>query len=123
DHPEGENTVASEDSVWVALTEEETKALLTQVPAAYHTQINDLLLGALAQAISSWTGERALLVDLEGHGREALFEEVDLSRTVGWFTSMYPVLLELPASQDAGAAIKSVKEQLRATPNRGIGYG
>jgi non-ribosomal peptide synthase protein (TIGR01720 family) len=118
-----ENTVASQRIIRRSLSEEETRALLTEAPSAYHTQINDLLLCALAQAFSSWTGARALLVELEGHGREALFEEVDPSRTVGWFTSMYPLFLELPAGKDPGAAIKSVKEQLRSVPNRGIGYG
>nr|UXE44290.1 linear gramicidin synthase subunit B [uncultured bacterium] len=123
DYSGGENRVASRRAVTVSLTADETKALLTEVPAAYHTQINDLLLTALLQAFALWTGERALLVGMEGHGREALFEEVDLSRTVGWFTSLYPVPLELPAGGGIGEALKSIKEQLRQVPNHGIGYG
>src|SRR5207302_7690090 len=69
DLPEGENTAASQRTLRTSLTEEETKALLTEAPAAYKTQINDLLLTALAQASYDWTGQRSLLVDLEGHGR------------------------------------------------------
>ena len=64
-----------------------------------------------------------LLVDLEGHGREELGEEVDVSRTVGWFTTMYPVRLEIKAGSSSGAALKGIKEQLRGIPQRGIGYG
>ncbi|MGH8473947.1 MAG: condensation domain-containing protein, partial [Gammaproteobacteria bacterium] len=88
----------------------------------YHTQINDVLLTALVQSFERWTGERALLLDLEGHGREELFAEVDLSRTVGWFTTLFPVCLGLQA-EEPGEALKAVKEQLRAIPHRGIGYG
>src|SRR5205085_2616916 len=85
--------------------------------------IGDLLLCALSQALARWTGERRVRVELEGHGREALFEGVDLSRTVGWFTSLYPVLLEVPPSDEVGEALKSIKEQLRQVPQHGIGYG
>jgi non-ribosomal peptide synthase protein (TIGR01720 family) len=104
------------------LSPEETRALLRDVPQAYDTQINDALLTALAQTFVQWSGTRCLLVNLEGHGREEILEGVDLSRTVGWFTTMFPVVLELQADAP-GEALKSVKEQLRRIPNRGIGYG
>ncbi len=116
------NTLASTASVSLALNEEQTRALLQDVPAAYNTRINDVLLTALVQSFAQWTGENSLLIDLEGHGREDLFEDVDLSRTVGWFTTLFPVGLELKENQ-LGEALKSVKEQLRSIPNRGIGYG
>ncbi|BAZ82714.1 non-ribosomal peptide synthetase [Sphaerospermopsis kisseleviana CS-549] len=116
------NTVASTTSVSLALNEEQTRALLQDVPAAYNTQINDVLLTALVQSFAQWTGENSLLIDLEGHGREDLFEDVDLSRTVGWFTTLFPVGLAIKENQP-GEALKSVKEQLRSIPNRGIGYG
>ncbi|HLK56987.1 MAG TPA: amino acid adenylation domain-containing protein [Chthonomonadaceae bacterium] len=119
----GSNTVGSQRAVRVALGAKETQALLQEVPVVYHTQINDVLMTALAQAFRTWTGERRLLVDLEGHGREALFEDVDVSRTVGWFTSLYPVLLELPANEDLGEALKRVKETLHSIPTHGVGYG
>jgi non-ribosomal peptide synthase protein (TIGR01720 family) len=116
------NTVASAAHVSVALNAEQTRALLQEVPPIYHTQINDALLTALVQSFRRWTGAGSLLLDLEGHGREELFAEVDLSRTVGWFTSLFPVCLELK-TEEPGEALKAVKEQLRQIPNKGIGYG
>ncbi|MEH2094791.1 amino acid adenylation domain-containing protein [Nostoc sp.] len=124
DYPASDdNTIASAASVSLSLTEEETRALLQDVPGAYNTQINDVLLTALVQSFAQWTGEHSLLVDLEGHGREDLFEDVDLSRTVGWFTTLFPVRLQLAEIDHPGEALKLVKEQLRRIPNRGIGYG
>ena len=123
DFPEEDNTMAKADTVSVALTESETQALLQEVPAAYKTQINDVLLTAVVQAFAQWTGEYSLLVDLEGHGREDLFKDVDLSRTIGWFTTIFPVRLRLERSDIPGNALKAIKEQLRGIPNRGVGYG
>ncbi|MEH2040965.1 amino acid adenylation domain-containing protein [Nostoc sp.] len=118
-----DNTVASSQIVSVYLSVEQTRALLQDVPGAYNTQINDVLLTALVQTFTRWTGSYSLLIDLEGHGREDLFDDVDLSRTVGWFTSIFPVLLQLEDRNDPGEVLKSVKEQLRRIPNRGIDYG
>ncbi|MBC1218683.1 amino acid adenylation domain-containing protein [Nostoc sp. UCD121] len=118
----GENTVASAASVSVALTPQETQALLQEVPSAYQTQINDVLLTALVQAFYQWTGKNSLLVDLEGHGREDIIPHVDLSRTVGWFTTIFPAFLDLEQAVDPGEALKTIKEQLRSIPNRGINY-
>ncbi|MEH2262095.1 condensation domain-containing protein [Nostoc sp.] len=118
-----DNTVASSQIVSVYLSTEQTRALLQDVPGAYNTQINDVLLTALVQTFTHWTGSHSLLIDLEGHGREDLFEDVDLSRTVGWFTSIFPVLLKLEDRNNPGEVLKSVKEQLRRIPNRGIDYG
>ncbi|QKQ75236.1 non-ribosomal peptide synthetase [Nostoc sp. TCL240-02] len=118
-----DNTVASSQIVSVYLSVEQTRALLQDVPGAYNTQINDVLLTALVRTFTRWTGFHSLLIDLEGHGREDLFEDVDLSRTVGWFTSIFPVLLKLEDRNDPGEVLKSVKEQLRRIPNRGIDYG
>ncbi len=116
----GEATVASMREVTVRLPAPETEALLREVPAAYRTQVNDVLLTALGRVLRDWTGQ-VPVIDLEGHGREDLFADVDLSRTVGWFTSVFPVALDVPG--DWGGALKSVKEQLRAVPRRGVGYG
>ena len=118
-----ENTAGSVATVSVALTPEETEDLIRQVPATYKTQINDALLTALLLAFSEQAGTTGLFFDLEGHGREALFEEVDLSRTVGWFTSVFPLWLTLPGDADVGEALISVKEQLRQVPRKGLGYG
>ncbi|MCU0533545.1 MAG: amino acid adenylation domain-containing protein [Hydrococcus sp. Prado102] len=123
DYPQGANTVAQTRVVSVFLSEAETQALLQQVPAKYHTQMNDVLLTALVQTFARWTRECTLLVNLEGHGREDIISGVDLSRTVGWFTTVFPVLLNLENTSSVGDALKSIKEQLRSIPNRGIGYG
>jgi len=123
DLAEGINNVASERTIAVSLSDAETNDLLKEVPSVYHTQINDVLLTALTKAYYRLTGSRRLLVELEGHGREDLFEDVDLSRTVGWFTLVYPVLLDLKNSRTPGDALKTIKEQLRQIPNHGIGYG
>ena len=119
--PEGSQASVHGRSVNTRLDAEQTHRLLKQAPSAYRTQVNDLLLSALAQVICQWTAQPACLVQLEGHGREELFDGVDLSRTVGWFTSLFPVLLT-PAKQPA-EAIKRIKEQLRAVPEKGLGYG
>jgi len=116
------NTMASARTVEISLSIQETQALLHSVPKAYHTQINDVLLTALVQAFARWTGESTLLVDLEGHGREPIYENVNLSRTVGWFTSVFPVCLSLHDHSPV-ETLKAVKEQLRLIPNHGIGYG
>ncbi|MEH2068927.1 MAG: amino acid adenylation domain-containing protein [Nostoc sp.] len=118
-----ENTVSNTASVSVKLSQAETQTLLLSVNEAYNTQINDILLSALVVSIADWTKNSTVLIDLEGHGREELFADVDLSRTVGWFTSLFPVLLQLPSINQPGEIVKSIKEQLRAIPNRGIGYG
>ncbi|HCF27097.1 MAG TPA: non-ribosomal peptide synthetase, partial [Cyanobacteria bacterium UBA11049] len=123
DYAEGKNTVAEARTVSVSLNQQETQALLQDVHQAYHTQINDVLLTALVQAFAEWTGENSLLLELEGHGREDIFSDVNLSRTVGWFTTHFPVLLNLGTVEDLGNALKAVKEQLRSIPNRGLGYG
>jgi amino acid adenylation domain-containing protein/non-ribosomal peptide synthase protein (TIGR01720 family) len=123
DNAVGENMEASVRTVTVQLESAETQALLQKVPEAYRTHVQEALLAALAQSYAAWTGKRSLLVDLEGHGREEIFEDVDLSRTVGWFTAIFPVLLEVGEASRAEAALKEVKEQLRRIPQRGIGYG
>ncbi|MBF0263284.1 MAG: non-ribosomal peptide synthetase, partial [Magnetococcales bacterium] len=104
----------------------ETNALLHELPGALHARINELLLTALARALSLWSGENtgAFLIDLEGHGREELFEDLDISRTVGWFTALYPVALDAvaEAAWPAGA-LQGVQERLAAIPKNGIGFG
>jgi hypothetical protein len=123
DFVRGENTVESARGVEVALDVEETRALLQDVPRAYRAQINDVLLTALARSFARWTGATSLLVDLEGHGREHPFADVDVTRTVGWFTTLFPVRLELEGAAAEGASLCAVKEQLRAAGDGGFGYG
>jgi non-ribosomal peptide synthase protein (TIGR01720 family) len=132
------DTYATSGHLRLELPADITAALLTGVPAAFHGEINDVLLSALALALTDWrrrVGPAAgtqTVVELEGHGREHLSDDIDLSRTVGWFTTVFPVRLDIgecdetdawPSGQAIGAVVKRVKEQLRAVPDRGIGYG
>ncbi len=123
DHPGGANVAGGSQHVSVELSEADTRRLLQDVPSAYNTQINDVLLTALTLAFEGWTGHRSVLVDLEGHGRDGLPGDADVSRTVGWFTSLFPVVLRVDESDDPATALKSVKEQLRAVPPGGLSYG
>ncbi|HLO02127.1 MAG TPA: SDR family NAD(P)-dependent oxidoreductase [Symbiobacteriaceae bacterium] len=120
--PDAFNSEASAQVITVGLAEGETEALLREVPKAYHTQLNEVLLAALAQALSTWTGAPRHLVDIEGHGRDPILDNVDVSRTVGWFTAVYPLLLTVPQG-GLGELLKAVKEYVRQVPNRGMGYG
>ncbi|MFL9670798.1 amino acid adenylation domain-containing protein [Variovorax sp. AB1(2024)] len=122
EHPEGANTQAERVSVELRLDRARTHALLKKVPAAYRTQVNDVLLTALGRALCAWSGHERLLVMLEGHGREDLLPAgVDLSRTTGWFTSLFPVLLD-PSGSPVDA-LKRIKESLRNIPAKGLGHG
>ncbi|MFG2004650.1 amino acid adenylation domain-containing protein [Spirillospora sp. NPDC048911] len=125
------STVAA---VRVELPADVTEAVLTRLPAAFRGTGTDVLLAALALAVNRWSGaDRSTLVRLEGHGREEdVVPGADLSRTVGWFTSMYPARIDvrgvdladvLAGGPSAGKAIKLVKEQLRGIPDKGVGYG
>ncbi|VVP34366.1 amino acid adenylation domain-containing protein [Pseudomonas fluorescens] len=107
--------------VSIGLDREQTRQLLQQAPAIYRTQVNDLLLTALARTLSRWTGHPSALIQLEGHGREELFDDIDLTRTVGWFSSLFPV--RLTPTAELGASIKAIKQQLRDIPGKGLGYG
>jgi amino acid adenylation domain-containing protein/non-ribosomal peptide synthase protein (TIGR01720 family) len=114
---------APEQTVTVRLPAEHTQALLRGSPAAYRTRVDDLLVSALSRVLSRWTGRDRVVLEVEGHGREELFDDVDLSRSVGWFTTIYPLAVDVPPAGGWDAVIKSVKEHLRAVPDRGLGYG
>lgn len=118
------NLWSTKRSVTASLDEEQTRALL-ELPGAEQGDVDSMLMTALARACTVWCGSAAVLVNLEAHGREELFADVDVSRTVGWFTSLYPVLLDtMPAGPwKPDRWLKSIQEQLRSAPNRGIGYG
>jgi non-ribosomal peptide synthase protein (TIGR01720 family) len=122
---EDENTVDTLRNVTLSLEPEETRELLQEVHQVYHTQINEVLLTVAGQVLCEWTGNGNVLVDVEGHGREDLWEGTDLSRTVGWFTTVYPVLLSaIPTGRwQPGESLKRIKEQVRSVPNRGFNYG
>jgi len=124
DQSTGENTMATAETVAVALSSHHTQALLQTVPLAYKTEINDLLLTALMQVLTEWTRARLHVVTLENHGRhpEILGGELNLSRTVGWFTGLHPVALQLPGN-DPGEQLQAIKAQLRRVPHQGVSYG
>ena len=111
--------------VRVDIDRDTTDHLLRAVPSHYRTGVNDGLLSALALALRTWSGSQRMLVSLESHGRdEDVLPGADLSRTVGWFTAVYPVRIDLTGlGVDTPTVVKSVKEQLRTTPGSGIGYG
>ena len=118
------NVESSARRISVELTDAETHALLHQAQAGYRVQVPELLVAALARGVARWTGRRSIALDLESHGREVLFDDVDLSRTVGWFTAQYPVRVELPDGDEPGAALDSVVQELRsAPPAPGVSYG
>ncbi len=119
----GENTGISAKNISVKLNKKLTKQLLKEAGKAYKTEINDLLLTALAISLEKWTGNNNIIINLEGHGREDIFIDTDISRTVGWFTTQFPVCLSLEKDNNIADTIKSIKEQLRAIPNKGVRYG
>jgi len=125
DFNKGASTVATSSKLTFDLTTEMTQSLLGPALLAYNTPINDLLLAALLLSCNNSVGSNHLFLMLEGHGREDLGNVLDVSRTVGWFTSEFPVYLEATSDQFSNIAtcIKSVKEQLKTMPKKGIGYG
>ncbi|WP_343311530.1 amino acid adenylation domain-containing protein [Bacillus atrophaeus] len=118
--PEG-SKVKDSKKLKRVLSRQLTQKLLSEANEAYQTQTNDLLLTALIRACRQCTGKDVISLELEGHGREPLKEHLDFSRTFGWFTAMYPAVFQTEA--DLPAQIRSVKENIRSIPNKGIGYG
>ncbi len=122
---EGENVEGTVEVARTSLDGERTRQLLQEAPGAYGTTVQEVLLTALTGALLQWAGRSRgrVRIAVEGHGREDLFEEVDLSRTVGWFTALHPVNLAGSVGEGAGEALKRTKEELRRVPSRGLGYG
>ncbi|MBD2677469.1 MULTISPECIES: type I polyketide synthase [Nostoc] len=123
DYPQGINNVKSSQTISITLSVEETKILQDEVTAAYRLTMDNILLAALTQTITKWAGTSSLLVNLEGNSREVIFDDIDLSRTVGWFTNIAPILLEIGSLCEPVEVLKVVKEQVRNFPNQGLGYG
>ena len=122
DRCEGENVSGSGRQVVSILGVEETRAIL-KVPSRTGARIDELLVAALAHSLVRWTQSKAALIDLEAHGRDREAAALDLTRTVGWFTSLVPALLQVPAVSNLTETLGSVKEQLRAIPHEGLGHG
>jgi len=117
------DTEANEATVTRTLAVAETTTLLQDFPAVQRTQTDEVLLTALVRAMAGWTGRAGLWLDVESHGREEIVAGLDLGRTVGWFTALAPVWLDLAGARDAAEAMKMVKEQWRTVPRHGIGFG
>ncbi len=122
DHPDAKSTVADEASAVFSLGAKQTEELLKLANRAYNTEVEDLLLAGLALALRNWAGLERSAVTLEGHGRGEMQKGIDVSRTVGWFTAAYPVLIEAGKERDPGLVLKRVKETIRRIPNKGAGY-
>jgi amino acid adenylation domain-containing protein/non-ribosomal peptide synthase protein (TIGR01720 family) len=121
------NTVESSETVSIEIDNEQTELLLKEVPKAYNTHIDEILLTALIIAFNKWSKGNKLLIDLEGHGREQLSEDTDLSGTTGWFTAIYPVMLNTfttnSTNEEISETIKTIKENIRQIPDKGFGFG
>ncbi|HLP46745.1 MAG TPA: amino acid adenylation domain-containing protein, partial [Candidatus Kapabacteria bacterium] len=117
------NYINDTTSISFTLSQEETGLLMTKVNMALGTAINDILLTALAMGIKKTFGHEQISIALEGHGREEIMAEIDVSRTVGWFTALYPVLADVSYAGDLNRQVKEIKEMLRHIPGKGIGYG
>ncbi|MDJ0732653.1 MAG: amino acid adenylation domain-containing protein [Nostocaceae cyanobacterium] len=117
------NLESSVRTIALELTEGDTNILLTEAHKAYHTSVEELLVAALSRTIANWTGGEVLQVMMESHGREELSNDVQLSRTLGWFTSLYPLRVDVSLCDDYETLLIRVKEQMRAVPRRGLGYG
>ncbi|MDU4253072.1 non-ribosomal peptide synthetase [Pseudomonas sp.] len=122
DNPRGAERMAHLEQLFLRLDRQQTQRLLKVAPEAYRTQINDLLLTALGRTLCQWCDSESVLIGLEGHGREDILDAVDHSRTLGWFTSLFPLRLT-PGQGDYAQAIPAIRQQLRAVPDKGIGYG
>ncbi len=122
DFPQGSMLVRDIRRQSVSLSPDETAALLVQANQRYQASMNEVILTALGLSLSKTFGTTNVLLELERHGREPLFEGVDVSRTVGWFTSVYPFVVEIPTT-DPLVLVRTVRDQFARIPNGGIGYG
>lgn len=123
DFPRGRNTIASSRSVVLRFNHEATRALQHDLPRAYESQTDVLLLACLVQSLARWTGVHTVLIELLGHGREPLFDDMDISRTVGSLNTTFPVVFDIRDTPTMQHIVERVKGQLKSIPNHGIGYG
>lgn len=118
--PGSTNLMGDASTVTLNLSKEETKKLLTKVPLQYRIRVEELLLTALSRTITKWTGQQGLALQLEGHGRGQQNEKIDLSRTIGWLTSLSPIVLPTHYRQEKDESLKATKEALRTLPDGGL---
>ncbi|MEO1049766.1 MAG: amino acid adenylation domain-containing protein [Bacteroidota bacterium] len=118
-----EARVGEMENISLTLNQDFTNQLLTKANEAYNTEINDLLIASLIMSLRQFYDSERIAIALEGHGRQELFEHLNISRTVGWFTTIHPVVLNTEHIDDLSFYISEAKEALRQAPNQGIGYG
>src|SRR5262249_6225420 len=122
DLSDGPNSVDSIETISLTFTAAETEVLLRDLPRRHAATVHEALLAATARALCAWTGRPDVSVDVEGHGRKGLFDDLDLSRTVGWFTAIFPMTLDA-GDTDPLRLLGSIKAQVRQVPRAGIGFG
>jgi len=122
DFPDGSNFMKDVAKLSFTLSEEETEFLLTKVHESFKTEINDILLTALGLAINKTWNLHNVLIGFESHGRQEIIKNLDIHRTIGWFSCFYPILLFISNVKSLSRVIKEIKENLRSIPNQGIGY-
>jgi amino acid adenylation domain-containing protein/non-ribosomal peptide synthase protein (TIGR01720 family) len=105
------------------LSVEETQALIAGASQNLRASVAEVLLACLTQTITAWSGGNDLLISLEGHGRESLIADADLSHSIGWFTSLYPLRLETQPGATLPARLAAIKRRVREVPREGIGFG
>ena len=117
------NSEASAELVRTRLTDSETRQLVASARSVHAAEVNEIVLAALCHALSAWMQSDSVLIGIEGHGREPFDGSPDVSRTVGWFTSFFPVLFSPGSSADPATIAAGVKGTLRAVPGKGLGFG
>ena len=123
DYPAGDTSHGSTDIVRDSIGREATSALVSGLPRNHQAVIQDALLAALVRTISEWSGHLSTTIDVETHGRHEFSSGIDLSRTVGWFTTYFPISVELTAGGDEADDLEVVRRKMQQVPNAGVGYG
>lgn len=118
-----QNKIKDTGVLSISFSKNETKKLQNETTNAYKTEVNELLLTALSMTMNQFLSTDKVLVDIEGHGREIQDLDIDISRTIGWFTSIYPIMLEYDKEKDLGNMIKLIKDHIRRIPDKGMSYG
>ncbi len=119
----GENTVGSSQIFSCELSQEETNTLLKTASMSFKMNITDVLLAALLKTLQQWCDTDAISINLESHGRNAFAEQVNLTRTVGWCTSLYPLLFDINDLTSDQQLLQCVKDTSASVPNQGLGFG
>lgn len=109
--------------VAVEFSSEATNTLLRSNNTPASPDAYDLMLTAFGVALADWSGGRTFRLDVEGHGRGAIGEEIEVSRTIGWFMTMYPIILDMSQSDSLPAAVEQTRKMIRSIPNKGMNYG